>query len=61
MLFYDKSQIVKWQGESMMDKIKMFENRNIRTVWNEDEEEWYFSVVDVCWVLADSADFETAR
>ncbi len=45
----------------MMDKIKMFEDRNIRTIWNEDEEEWYFSVVDVCWVLADSADFETAR
>ncbi len=45
----------------MMDKIKMFEDRNIRTVWNEDEEEWFFSVVDVCWVLADSADFETAR
>ena len=44
-----------------MDKIKMFEDRNIRTVWNEEEDEWYFSVVDVCWVLADSADFETAR
>ena len=39
----------------------MFEDRNIRTIWNEEEEEWYFSVVDVCWVLADSADFETAR
>ena len=42
-------------------KIKIFENKNIRTAWNEDEEEWYFSVVDICWILADSPDFKTAR
>ena len=41
--------------------IKIFENKNIRTAWNEDEEEWYFSVVDICWILADSPDFKTAR
>jgi len=34
--------------------IKLFENRQVRTVWNEDEEEWYFSVVDVVGVLTDS-------
>ena len=44
-----------------MDKIKLFEDRKIRTIWNEDEEEWYFSVVDVCWVLVDSSDYKTAR
>jgi prophage antirepressor-like protein len=27
--------------------IKLFENCQIRTVWNEDEEEWYFSLVDI--------------
>ena len=32
-------------------KIKIFENKNIRTAWNEDEEEWYFSVVDVIEIL----------
>jgi hypothetical protein len=40
-----------------MDKeaaIKLFESRQIRTAWNEDEEEWYFSVVDVVGVLTDS-------
>ena len=40
-----------------MDKensIKLFEDRKIRSVWNEDEEEWYFSVVDVIGALADS-------
>lgn len=38
----------------MENKIKIFENQKVRTAWNEDEEEWYFSVVDVCRVLADS-------
>jgi len=34
--------------------IKLFENRQVRTVWNEEEEEWYFSIVDVVAVLTDS-------
>ena len=38
----------------MQNKIKLFENKKIRTVWNEKEEEWYFSVVDVVEVLTDS-------
>ena len=36
------------------NKIKIFENKQVRTLWNADEEEWYFSVVDVCNILADS-------
>lgn len=39
----------------MDNKIKVFENKQIRTVWNETEEEWYFSVVDIVAVLTDSA------
>ena len=38
----------------MQNKIKLFENKKIRTAWNESEEEWYFSVVDVVEVLTDS-------
>jgi len=38
----------------MKSDIKIFENRQVRTVWNENEEEWYFSVVDVVEVLTDS-------
>lgn len=34
--------------------IKIFENKKIRSSWNEEEEEWYFSVVDVIEVLTDS-------
>ena len=34
--------------------IKLFEEKKIRTVWDDETEEWYFSVVDVVEVLADS-------
>ena len=40
--------------ENSQNKIKLFENKKIRYVWNADEEEWYFSVVDVCYVLSES-------
>ena len=35
-------------------EIKLFEDRKVRTVWDDAEEKWYFSVVDVCGVLTDS-------
>ena len=39
-----------------MDNIKRFEDQPIRTAWDEDKEEWYFSVSDVVEVLAESKD-----
>ena len=36
------------------DKIQIFEDKKIRTAWNEETEEWYFSIVDVVGVLTDS-------
>ena len=36
------------------NKIQIFEDKKIRTAWNESEEEWYFSIVDVISVLTDS-------
>ena len=40
----------------MTDKVQLFENQPIRTAWVEDEEEWYFSIVDVAGVLTESKD-----
>ncbi|HEO5788737.1 TPA: Bro-N domain-containing protein [Streptococcus agalactiae] len=37
-----------------MDEIKLYENKEIRSVWDEEKEEWYFSVVDVVGVLSES-------
>ncbi|WP_314025120.1 Bro-N domain-containing protein [Filifactor alocis] len=39
-----------------MDEIKLYENKEIRSVWDEEKEEWYFSVVDVVAVLTESKD-----
>ena len=44
----------------MNDSPKTFENSAIRTIWNEQEEEWYFSVVDVVGVLTEQASPRTA-
>ena len=38
------------------DKIQLFENQRIRTAWDEEKEEWYFSIVDVVAVLTDQPD-----
>ena len=34
--------------------IQLFEERKVRTVWDDEQEKWYFSIVDVCGVLTDS-------
>ena len=38
------------------DNIQLFEDKRIRTAWDEEKEEWYFSIVDVVAVLTDSVD-----
>ena len=35
------------------DAIQLFEDKKIRTAWDEEQEEWYFSIVDVIAVLTD--------
>ncbi len=34
-----------------MDSIKLFEEKKVRSSWNEQEEKWYFSVIDIIQVL----------
>jgi hypothetical protein len=41
--------------------IRLFEAKKVRTVWDDEQEKWYFSIVDVCEVLTDSKDALTAR
>ena len=38
------------------NKIKIFEEKQVRTVWDEKTEKWLFSIVDVCAALTDSKD-----
>ena len=41
--------------------IKLFEQKQIRSVWNDDEEKWYFSIVDVIAILTEPQAFQGAR
>lgn len=41
--------------------VKIFGEDRIRAVWDEDKENWYFSIVDVIAVLTDSPDYQTSR
>ena len=43
------------------NQIQLFENKRIRTAWNAEKEEWYFSIVDVVGVLTDQPDYQAAR
>ena len=43
------------------DKIQLFEDKRIRTAWDEEKEEWYFSIVDVVAVLTEQPDYQAAR
>jgi hypothetical protein len=40
--------------EVMPNKMKIFENKKVRTHWDKEKQEWFFSVVDVCGILSES-------
>ena len=42
-------------------EIKLFQDRQVRSVWDKEQEKWYFSIVDVCGVLTDQSDTDHAR
>ena len=41
---------------SDIEKIQLFENKKVRTAWDEEKQEWFFSIVDSVEILADSKD-----
>ena len=41
--------------------VKIFEERKVRSVWDDEQEKWYFSVVDVVGILTDQPDLEHSR
>lgn len=43
------------------NNLKMFEDSPIRTAWDEDQEEWYFSIVDVVGVLTEQTEYQKSR
>ena len=55
MIYFGQKNMTKKQA------IQLFQERKVRTIWDDQEEKWYFSIVDVCGVLTDSKDALTAR
>ena len=47
-------EFIRRKMQMANDKVQLFEDQPIRTAWVEDEEEWYFSIVDVVGVLSES-------
>ena len=45
---------------SQKEAIKIFEEKKVHTLWDDDQEKWYFSIVDVVSVLTES-DYQAAR
>jgi len=43
------------------EAIKIFEDKKVRTLWNEEQEKWFFSIIDVIVILTEQTDFQKAR
>ncbi len=43
------------------NKLQLFQNQSVRTHWDETQEKWYFSIIDVVAILTDQQNFQTAR
>ena len=44
-----------------IEKTQFFDGKKVRTVWDEEKQEWFFSIVDVCGVLTEQPDYDGAR
>lgn len=49
-----KERVLK-KEKNINTSIKLFEDKRVRTAWSEDEEQWYFSIIDVIFILTDSS------
>lgn len=45
----------------MKNKIQLFEQKKVRSIWDEDSEKWWFSVIDVISILTDQSDYKKNR
>ena len=43
------------------EALKLFEDKKVRIIWDDEQEKWYFSIIDVVAILTDSQDYQTAR
>lgn len=46
---------------SQQEQIQLFESQQVRTIWDSEKEEWFFSIVDVCKILTNQPSYDLAR
>jgi len=46
---------------SKENKIQLFHEQKVRTYWDEDQEKWFFSIIDVVAILTEQSDYQKAR
>ncbi|MEG1916762.1 MAG: hypothetical protein RR061_08795, partial [Muribaculaceae bacterium] len=46
---------------TQQNKIQLFEERKVRTLWDDEHEKWYFSIIDVIGILTDQQDYQASR
>ena len=51
----------KQKTTKMKNQIKLFEDKKVRSLWSEQDEQWYFSVVDVIYILTNQENYQGAR
>ena len=63
IIFVKSYVIIAEQIDDMTKKqaIQLFEERKVRTIWDDEHEKWYFSIVDVVAVLTEQSDMLKAR
>ena len=59
LLLDENKRQLNWDNMTKREISKLFEDRKIRAVWDDKEEKWYFSIVDVLAVLTDSENPQT--
>ena len=43
------------------NSVKLFEQKQVRSIWNDEEEKWYFSIVDIVAILTEQSTHQGAR
>ena len=45
----------------MKNKLKIFEEKKVRSVWSEEKQKWFFSVIDIVAILTNQDDYKKAK
>jgi prophage antirepressor-like protein len=53
--------LIRYNNMTKKHRIQLFEDKQVRTVWDDEQQKWFFSIVDVCGILTDQPDYDHAK